>query len=63
MQICQNKCVDNGRPNFPYIHGYKWCKRCYIWIKTEDIKCSCCRSGLRNGSHMRKFKTPKPRIK
>lgn len=53
--LCRHYCrgyCDTGfkKPyyrNSPYISGYRYCRKCDRWFKTENKFCHCCGTSLR----------------
>ena len=37
-----------------YTRGFKWCSRCYLFIKISTIMCPCCGKFLRISPHTKK---------
>jgi len=37
-----------------YTKGYKYCTRCYLFIKVTTVMCPCCNAFLRTKSHQYK---------
>lgn len=40
-----------------YTDGVKFCKTCGVFMKIDDYRCPCCKSNVRNKSHVKRWKT------
>ena len=54
MNMCKAVCVrvcESVRKSSSYKNDYKYCSFCEVWIKTNLIRCDCCKSKLRVDFH------------
>jgi len=45
-----------------YERGFKYCSRCYSFLKIDENICPCCKTPLRSRSHQGKKLIPAPII-
>jgi hypothetical protein len=58
--ICEMYRAKKDRRSSYYVHGYKRCQICGIFIKWSGTKCPCCQRPLRSKPHNKKRKETKP---
>jgi hypothetical protein len=52
--ICEIYRAKKDRRSSYYVHGYKRCQICGIFIKWSGTKCPCCQRPLRSKPHNKK---------
>lgn len=59
MGLCDSEKSADG---IRYDLGFKRCSVCYKKIKTEDVRCYCCKYPLRSKVRVSRYKGEKLRI-
>lgn len=55
MDKCRNEQNISGKCK-PYDNGFRRCTMCNIYIKTDELRCYCCKLPLRTVSYRSRAK-------